>query len=46
MMLLARHQNIVAGRISYMKACYGKLTRSTKVKKVGIEKALEKFRKK
>ena len=29
-----------------MQACYGKLTRSTKVKKVGIEKALEKFRKK
>ena len=46
MMLLARHQNIVAGGISYMQACYGKLTRSTKVKKVGIEKALEKFRKK
>mgnify|MGYP001479532941 FL=1 len=46
MMLLARYQNIVAGGISYMQACYGKLTRSTKVKKVGIEKALEKFRKK
>ena len=29
-----------------MQACYGKLSRQFKVKKVGVEKALEKFRKK
>jgi len=29
-----------------MHACYGEITRKFKVKKKGIEKALEKFRKK
>ena len=46
MMFLARHSNKVGGGISYMQACYGKLTKQTKVEKIGIEKALKKFRKK
>ncbi len=46
MMLLARHQNIVAGGISFVPECYGRLTKNYKVKKVGIEEALKKFKKK
>ena len=46
MMLLARHQNIVAGGISFVPECYGRLTKNYKVKKVGVEEALKKFRKK
>ena len=46
MMLLARHPDKVGGGISLMQACYGKLSKNFKVKKVGVEKALEKFRKK
>ncbi len=46
MMLLARHQNIVAGGISFVPECYGRLTKNYKVKKVGAEEALKKFRKK
>ena len=37
MMFLARHSNKVGGGISYMQACYGKLTKQTKVEKIGIE---------
>ena len=46
MMLIARYPNKVGGGISYMPACYGKISKTTKVKKLGIEKALEKFKKK
>lgn len=46
MMLMARHPNKVGGGISYMPACYGKISKNFKVKKVGIEKALKKFEKK
>ena len=46
MMLLARHPNIVAGGISYVPECYGRLTKTYKVKKIGVEEALKKFRKK
>ena len=46
MMLLARHPNIVAGGISFVPECYGRLTKTYKVKKIGIEEALKEFRKK
>ena len=46
MMLIARYPNKVGGGISYMPACYGKISKDFKVKKLGIEKALEKFKKK
>ena len=46
MMLIARYPNKVGGGISYMPACYGKISKDFKVKKLGIEKALEKFIKK
>ena len=46
MMLLARHQNTLAGGISFVPECYGKLTKTYKVKKIGVEEALKKFRKK
>ena len=46
MMLLARYPDKVGGGISLMQACYGKISKENKVKKVGIDKALEKFRKK
>ena len=34
-----------AGGISYMHACFGKLSQQYKVKKLGVEKAMEKFKK-
>ena len=46
LMLLSAHTEKVGGGISYMQACFGKLSSSYKVKKVGPEKALEKFAKK
>ena len=46
LMLLAAHPEKVGGGISYMQACFGKLSKTYKVKKVGPEKALEKFAKK
>ncbi len=46
LMLLSAHPEKVGGGISYMQACFGKLSSSYKVKKVGPEKALEKFAKK
>ena len=46
MMLLARYPDKVGGGISLMQACYGTISKDFKVKKVGIDKALEKFRKK
>ena len=45
-MLLAAHPDKVGGGISYMQACYGKLSKNYKVKKVGSEEALAKFAKK
>ena len=46
LMLLSTHPEKVGGGISYMQACFGKLSKSYKVKKVGPEKGLEKFAKK
>ena len=46
LMLLAAHPDKVGGGISYMQACYGKLSKNYKVKKVGSEEALAKFAKK
>ena len=46
LMLLAAHSDKVGGGISYMQACYGKLSSKYKVKKVGSEEALAKFAKK
>ena len=45
-MLMAKHPNKVAGGIVTMPGCYGMLTKNTKVKKIGVKKGLEKFRKK
>ena len=46
LMLLAAHPDKVGGGISYMQACYGKLSSKYKVKKVGSKEALAKFAKK
>ena len=46
LMLLSAHPEKVGGGVSYMQACFGKLSKTYKVKKVGPEKALEKFAKK
>ena len=46
MMLLSRYQDIVAGGISFVPECYGRLTKMHKVKKVGVEEALKKFKEK
>ena len=44
-MLMAKHPNKVAGGIVTMPGCYGMITKNAKVKKVGIKKGLEKFKK-
>jgi len=46
MMLMSKYPGEVAGGISTHHACYGELSKKYKVKKVGTEKALEKFKKK
>jgi len=46
LMLLATHPEKVGGGISYMQACYGKLSSKYKAKKLGSEAALAKFAKK
>ena len=46
LMLFAAHPDKVGGGISYMQACFGKLSKKYKVKKVGPEEALKKFAKK
>jgi len=46
MMLISRYPEKVGGGISLMQACYGEISKDFKVKKIGVEKALEKFRKK
>ena len=45
MMLMAKYPDKVGGGISLMQACYGEISKKDKVAKLGIEKALEKFRK-
>ena len=45
LMLLAKYPDKVGGGISLMQACYGKISKENKVAKLGVEKALEKFRK-
>ena len=46
LLFMTRHPDKVGGGISYMQACFGKLSHRFKVKKVGIEKAMVKFKKK
>ncbi len=46
MMLISKYPEKVAGGITTHPACYGELSKKYKVKKVGIEKALENFKKK
>ena len=46
LMLLAAHPDKVGGGISYMQACFGKLSSKYKVKKVGPVEAIAKYTKK
>ena len=46
LLFMTRHPDKVGGGISYMQACFGKLSNTYKVKKLGVDKAMEKFRKK
>jgi len=46
LLLMSNHPDKVGGGISYMQACFGKLSNNYKVKKLGVDKAMEKFRKK
>ena len=46
LMLLAAHPDKVGGGISYMQACFGKLSSKYKVKKVGPVEAIAKYAKK
>ena len=46
LMLLAAHPEKVGGGISYMQACFGKLSSKYTVKKVGPDEALAKYAKK
>jgi len=46
LLFMSRYPNKAGGGISYMQACFGKLSHKYKVKKKGIQKAMEKFRKK
>ena len=46
LMLLAAHPDKVGGGISYMQACFGKLSSKYKVKKVGPDEAIAKYAKK
>ena len=46
LLFMTRHPDKVGGGISYMQACFGKLSHRFKVKKIGIEKAMTKFKKK
>ena len=45
MMLMARYPEKVGGGISLMQACYGEISKKDKIAKVGVEKGLEKFKK-
>tara|TARA_B100002051_G_scaffold214949_1_gene207064 strand:- start:456 stop:1385 length:930 start_codon:yes stop_codon:yes gene_type:complete len=46
LLFMSRYPDKVGGGISYMQACFGKLSKNYKVKKKGVEKAMAKFRKK
>jgi len=46
LLFFARYPDKAGGGISYMQACFGKLSHTYKVKKVGVEKGLAKFKKK
>ena len=46
LMLLAAHPEKVGGGISYMQACFGKLSSKYKVKKIGPKEAIAKYAKK
>ena len=46
LLFMSRYPDKAGGGISYMQACFGKLSSKYKVKKNGIEKAMAKFRKK
>ena len=46
LLFFSRYPDKAGGGISYMQACFGKLSNKYKVKKVGVEKALAKFKKK
>ena len=46
MMFISKYPNKVSGGITTHHACYGKLSKKYKVKKIGVEKALQKFEKK
>jgi len=46
LLFFSRHPDEAAGGIAYMQACFGQLTKQYKVKKLGADKALEKFKKK
>ena len=46
MMFMSKYPGKVAGGISTNHACHGNLSYKYKVKKIGVEKALEKFKKK
>ena len=46
LLFFSRYPDKAGGGISYMQACFGKLSSQYKVKKVGVEKALAKFKKK
>ena len=46
LLFMSRYPEKVGGGISYMQACFGKLSHKYKVKKLGVEMAMEKFRKK
>ena len=46
LLFMSRYPDKVGGGISYMQACFGKLSSKYKVKKNGVEKAMAKFRKK
>ena len=46
LLFFSRYPDKAGGGISYMQACFGKLSSKYKVKKNGIEKAMAKFRKK
>jgi len=46
LLFMSRYPDKVGGGISYMQACFGKLSSKYKVKKNGVEKAMAKFKKK
>ena len=46
LLFMSRYPDKVGGGISYMQACFGKLSHKYKVKKKGEVKAMEKFKKK